>query len=566
MGLSASQARYLFLSSRANDLESNLLKLSAESMRLTYLANDIADEKDYALNLQHLEFNDKRFFNYSDMMGENAVANGQLYFMTTNDGNNRVVLNTNYANAMKAAGIPEEGGQASQEGLINFMGALQGRPKGDYTWKEAVTGHRDSSGYAAIDNFNAVYGAKPAQGIDPSKSVDHYKEVTKTETMSFDQILNKMGNTGNFKGISNLDGRSTKGWQNIEDQSNCDCSYADLVKKTGDQSGRVCLINDKEKLSYDEIWSRARMGFRNLANTIANKIISATGMPELQQPMSNAISTMEQGINGNLGQHRHHSEDKAKRRGKSDANNGLIGVAVDKTGTDQVWVYCNTSELTRRLLTAASNYGKSGNDVNAVNTNCQGSQQKYNSAASVTKTTTTQEFDYTETHPYTNDKGYTYEDWMQEWNNFVNEQGYDANEAETYRTSGATPEITLEQEDAQALKMYEQIYIKSASQGWKEDNDLDKTENLTAKLQNLQYLVNSETIKESSMFATVNTNNEEVVKSYYEKQEREIQVQEKKVDAEKTATQTELTAVETEISSVKSIIDKNIERGFNLFG
>ena len=40
----------------------------------------------------------------------------------------------------------------------------------------------------------------------------------------------------------------------------------------------------------------------------------------------------------------------------------------------------------------------------------------------------------------------------------------------------------------------------------------------------------------------------------------------KKIEIEKNSKQTELNALQTELQSAKAIIDKNVERGFNLFG
>ena len=104
------------------------------------------------------------------------------------------------------------------------------------------------------------------------------------------------------------------------------------------------------------------------------------------------------------------------------------------------------------------------------------------------------------------------------------------------------------------------------SQGWTEDNQVYNQEYLTGKLQNVSYLVNAEAMKNSEAFATVRTNDADQVKAYYDKEEREISREEKKIEIEKNSKQTELNALQTELQSAKSIIDKNVERGFNLFG
>ena len=565
MGLAAGQARYLFISSRCIDLEKGLMNLSMKELALKDRANDIAEARDYATNLQHLEFNHNKNFSYDDLMGEAALTNGQLYYLTTNDGSNKVVLDSRYAAGMKAAGVSADGGEFTNNGYDAFLNSVAGKPQSANDWTEVRTGKlSDTSAYSPIDAFKAEYGvAAPQQGMDPAKAVDHYKDVQVQKQVSFDDILKKMGNTNNFNNISNLDGKSSKGSTTLNEQYNCTGSYADLVKRTGNQSGRVCLIDDKEKLSYDQIYSRARAGFRNLANTIANKIATAYGDSKIMSSMTTTISQMENQINGSLSNHKHHSESKARNRGREDANNGLIGVAIDKTGTDQVWIYCNASELTRRLLSAASNYMNSNNT--SVTTKAQGAQQNFNKSGSITKTVTEKQFDYKEEHPYTNSNGKTYEEWTAAWNKVVSDNKLNEDLAKEYLTSGKVS-IEPSQDDVNMMNRYEAIYLKALSQGWTEDNQVYNQEYLTGKLQNVSYLVNAEAMKNSEAFATVRTNDADQVKAYYDKEEREISREEKKIGIEKSSKQTELNALQTELQSAKSIIDKNVERGFNLFG
>ena len=126
--------------------------------------------------------------------------------------------------------------------------------------------------------------------------------------------------------------------------------------------------------------------------------------------------------------------------------------------------------------------------------------------------------------------------------------------------------IKASQDDINMMNRYEAIYLKALSQGWTEDNQVYNQEYLTGKLQNVSYLVNAEAMKNSEAFATVRTNDADQVKAYYDKEEREISREEKKIEIEKNSKQTELNALQTELQSAKSIIDKNVERGFNLFG
>ena len=82
----------------------------------------------------------------------------------------------------------------------------------------------------------------------------------------------------------------------------------------------------------------------------------------------------------------------------------------------------------------------------------------------------------------------------------------------------------------------------------------------------MQYKVNGEVIKNlKNNFQTVKTNDQDLVNQRYDSELRDIKRQEKVIEIQQTAMQTELSALQTEQASVESIIDKNVQRGFNLF-
>ena len=200
-----------------------------------------------------------------------------------------------------------------------------------------------------------------------------------------------------------------------------------------------------------------------------------------------------------------------------------------------------------------------------VTTKVQGAQQNYNENGSLTKKTTVKEFDYKEEHPYTKQQGYDYDQWHAAWDKVVADNKLDETKADEYRRNGYI-EVEVSDEDKQTLNNYKQIFLKACSQGWKQDNDLDNTANLTSKLENMQYKVNGEVIKNlKNNFQTVKTNDQDLVNQRYDSELRAIKRQEKVIETQQTAMQTELSALQTEQASVESIIDKNVQRGFNLF-
>ena len=248
MGLAASQARYLFISTRMNDLEAGMMRLSAQQLRLTDQANDIEERRDYEANLMHLEFNGERNFTYDDMMGEAAMNNGEFYFLTTNDGNNRVVLNQKYANAIKAAGIAEEGGEATQDALVNFMASAAGTPKSANDWKEVITKEvitcklSNTDAYKPIDNFKQTYGVCPQQGTDSSKPITHEETYYTYEYQSSDDFAKTLSGNANLNAT-----KSTK--------SGINGIIENVFVINSENRSDAGFINNKDNITWSQIMS-----------------------------------------------------------------------------------------------------------------------------------------------------------------------------------------------------------------------------------------------------------------------------------------------------------------------
>src|SRR5574344_1207230 len=140
MGLAASQARYLFISSRINDLESNLMSISAKDLALTDKANDISEQYNFALNNTNLALNGQIGFGYDQTMGETAMNSENGLYMLS-DSKNKTVLTSTYAKAAKAAGISEDGSSTladNNNAKAAFLNAVKGSPKKANDWNEVL--------------------------------------------------------------------------------------------------------------------------------------------------------------------------------------------------------------------------------------------------------------------------------------------------------------------------------------------------------------------------------------------------------------------------------------------
>ncbi len=133
MGLAASQARLLTITSRKADCEFESMRLSHEKIALSRDMERISDEYQNAMNQTKLIYD-----YYGTGTSDMALTYGLLmtpsvyndyYPRLLTDKSNRVVLSSVYASAAKAAGIPVEGynGTPSSEVRNKFIEALRDR-------------------------------------------------------------------------------------------------------------------------------------------------------------------------------------------------------------------------------------------------------------------------------------------------------------------------------------------------------------------------------------------------------------------------------------------------------
>lgn len=113
MGLSASQARLLTITARKSDCEYESMRLSHQKIALSRDMNCVSAEYQDAINQTKLIWdfygNDSQAnaLNYNLLMSPSALNNFTPTPLTDTGG--RVILSPEFANAAKAAGIPQEG-------------------------------------------------------------------------------------------------------------------------------------------------------------------------------------------------------------------------------------------------------------------------------------------------------------------------------------------------------------------------------------------------------------------------------------------------------------------------
>lgn len=113
MGLSASQARLLTITSRKSDCEFQSMRLSHEKLSISRDLAQLSNKYQNSLDQTKLMYDfygtgeGREQLNYNTLMSPSALNDYMPITITNNE--QRIVLSSKYASAAKAAGIPQEG-------------------------------------------------------------------------------------------------------------------------------------------------------------------------------------------------------------------------------------------------------------------------------------------------------------------------------------------------------------------------------------------------------------------------------------------------------------------------
>ena len=560
MGLAASQARLLTLTSRLSSIE---LKQQSIANAKILLANDseaVSSKYTTALNNQTLLFSDGK--NETELSYENLAAAGYTV-RRTGDG---VV-----ANSAK---------RVIQPPTVPKPESLKAPALEDFVDKTKPTLTKDVASWNnKLASIKSSYGEYPAT----------------VKQTSADSILRAMGSM-NFETIYNTyAGCEGGGTNHLYNKANATKNFYDLARGSGNGTGVVELINDKEDWSYAECVKRAKVGFKNLAVAITKKIGSAIGVSNLEKTLDSYIEEMKNGIvndGSKMYRAKHGKNNKAYNKAQEACKNGhLVTMGIDDTGTDEVRFYCNVSDLLRRLLDKTSEIY------------CGGTSMSYKSASSnVTDKgqTGTTAFNFSSNYNFTfNSRGLSVSQYESKvkptydsgkytkltWNQAV--EMLKGNKVDTSKDTGIDPSEQKAYEKSKSD--YEKQYNDSLTQ-W---NNYEKEVEALAKEGKTPAQALAEQLKSSSKFLIQGllsgyltlmkdgkdvslSSSTDILTKYdksddaqaeaeYEAEMKKINRKEKLLDNQMKQLDTEHSAMQQEINSVKSIIQRHAEKDFSLF-
>lgn len=530
MGLAASQARLLFITSRQNDVSAKMQRISNQTMILARDEEEISDKYNRMLNEKVYKLKDTDL-SYNTLMGSAAINSGYMNIITNDKG--AVVLSDK---------------DASRYGITSNTGG-----KGDFA---AIHGSVDEF-ITHVEGSNAanIIAVKPTTSSDgdnvdgtgltknlQTKCDNFVKEwgtYPHENESSLGDILNKMGNLDNVQTSSmdtndSLDGSdetsSADEKMDFSKLSNLDfsdiyegltsSSAADSHKRgnTGVNGHWVAIACDGDTSGTPK--KQARNNFEWIAKAVKEKILEAFGF---DQKLSSAAKVLDD----------------------------YIKKIAESIGTNF------SSDYTHHWATSTG--GSTDNDRMSLDLN-----KLLKDMINKVLTTINASTDVNQNTPISyrvNEKGIDLPKWEAELKKDVGATDFD--KALEYLTADEPVEDSSDDPatDGEKYACYEKLYNSLNSKGWA----IEDVSSIMSKLENIEsgYSLDGKPISTHEDLYVEDTGAATAkAEAYWKTETAKLSRKEKQLDRELTKLQTEYSSLTTDYESVKSIIQQNVTKSF----
>lgn len=543
MGLAASQARLLTLTSRLSSIELKQQMIANAKILLANDSEEVSTKYTKALNNQTLLMADGT--NEVELTYSNLTAAGYSIKKT---GDGTFAKNGTVIDGVQKPSVPRPENYASEKPTLDLS---------------SLSGYK---GQALTDAKNWKNTALSKAG-----------EYPKTITTSMNDLL-KNNNIGAFNLNAFTSGNSF----------NTSLSYKSLDEIANPANGVdyvVVLAQDGGKVGgYPD--TQAKNALVNIGNQLITKIATALNITTntdsgFKTYMETYLNELKNNINFN-DRNRERDTNTAYFKAVNEARNGLVGNLTEtyKKGCDNDGYFLNLSEMVRRLTQKAfSYYDKFFQNPTSAVLNQKADTSQMNRQTSITL----------------NSRGYTLSEWENKVQTAFTSSGiksFTYSEALNIAKTGeikewdSNKENQIRQEYSNNLNAYNQK-VQEATTAWnaydaamqngctQEQYDLYEalTKNNKFLIQGLLsgYLTLMKDGKEVSLSSSTDIltrydkSDDAAAEAEYNAQMSKINRKEKVLDNQMKSLDTEHSAMQQEIESVKSIISKHAEKDFNLF-
>jgi len=582
MGLAASQARLLFITSRQNDVSAQMQRISNQNMILARDEDEVSEKYNRMLSGTTLEVADGVNLSYDGLMGASAANNGGGAILTESS-TGRVVLSKSLAASLLGADAATTGSGSDFRAMYGDAKTFAAKVSGSSDVANAVekiqkagtstnTTTAEAGTTISINGIVAMldgWTSKSVTGIDASGSKHLTNWTTDASQALFGDnnshytadIFNRLIGSDYTKVSSN--GNTIWGmWGNTIDADGVERgqeytnnsfdvgskSIKELYENADQYSTSLYLGSVRCKEWNDTPdYSTAIGNFKSFVNGVGTALINQLSAMGLNKDaITTAVNSQAQQLTNTWTNTKNDSDtfykQKAQQlgrdwndRGFANNEDSLGAATMACKGTVGITCASNTdssSALGGRTIDFACDAGLFVKTlIDSVAATITGGACKSNTASG--------DAQYDRGTAFTVSKKYL--------------------TVETKSSENTSSADTL----TNLANYYINLYNQLATSGWTTDDTVNDSSTLTEKLKNNTYYVNGRTASNSGLFTEKTDSNATAkAEAYWKTEMQKIQRKEKQLDTELTKLQTEYSSLTNDYNSVKSILDANVQRSF----
>ncbi len=597
MGLAASQARLLFITSRQNDVSAQMQRISNQNMILARDEDEVSTKYNKMLSATTLQAADGVDISYDSLMGASGAVNG----LTSAN----VLLNSAGKVALSASDIAKYGlAEAGNAGDItskypdakSFIKAVTGSDEiaaaADSSDKPAAAGASTAlSGKMSINDLLGKVATGTGEVTNGFVTTTYnwikgqfaYGGVTSGE---FDDLANNNSAINVFNESSNgitayfalSDGvlNYDRDWKNgrITDIGKKTVSISDLYNNAGNMSSSIMLgsaMRASDKALPD--LTAIKSNLNNLTNTIGAQLLTAlSDLGFDAEAAKKAVTTSVGKYNKSYASNIYWDEGKGD--GKvydnsakwAEARKSALAYAEKHGAYDSGWndVFDDANQKYNEGAVAIGAMAATGLH-GIVATRC--SEQGSNNSWQFTLNLGNLVQDIVNDLMNTMSGGAIYDEDTSQ-NKVINqEKTVDVKLTAVKSSGGSSAPAKTDATNESIASYYTSIYNALKNKGWATDTLVTDKTKLTEALKNGSYTIyangTTSNAKNSGLFTEVSDSDaKSKAEHYYEDEMRKINRKEKQLDTELTKLQTEYSGLTNDYESVKSIITANVQKSF----
>lgn len=595
MGLAASQARLLTITSRKSRAQFESMRFSHQKLALSRNLTDISNEYQNSLDQTKLYYD---FYGvnstdtpltYNTLMTPSSINKYTPTLISNNQG--QIILSSQYASAARAAGIPQEGLGCTPSSLMRdaFMQNLAQSGVITQATADAICGvdYNNNAGLGAdnlvnttttVGSYDDLMGFLKGENFDGKYTIDGLLDTSVQSDHGMVILKGSSGNTGSYTQVNGSGAYGHGGQGNKLSE----ITFADLLNG-GNEHVIIAIESnwDDVACNYFPQYENVVNTVKNVHNQLAESLMSILGG---DSRVADAIAYANSQMNSELWVSGTPGTDKSNNWWR-DSIGGFFGAEQYVEEEANWWTLSiNSGSAMEGQQDKTFDIAVDNADDWMAMINCYRSKKSipgdwfgnhHESIAAMDLTNATKAW-FTYFMQYMNGLGSAKSNsWYINWRDRVSNQSFaDKNSIGDFEFVFKTTKVS--DDEALVSNFYDTLFNQICINGWKENNEVATDSSyLKEMLQNGMMYITS--MSDDAYFYQNNYSTNTFIKevsddaaiaaaeSKYTTEKARINAKEQEIDLKMKNLDTEISSLETEYEAVKKVIEGNVSKAFTRY-